>query len=81
MRTLAELDPVLSQAISTLVGAIAMAIIAWSTYYFPRGHSRTDDEIKEIEAEIKRRRAHGEDAAVPGHPRATRVRRRPAQPA
>lgn len=57
MNIFADIDPVIAQAVSTLVGAIAMAIMAWSTYYFPRGRSRTEDELAEIEAEIRRRRA------------------------
>lgn len=53
---IAALDPVLAQAISTLVGAISMAIIAFATYYFPRDHSHFELEKQRLERERARKK-------------------------
>jgi hypothetical protein len=53
---LAALDPVLAQAISTLIGAISMAIIAFATYYFPRDHSNFELQKQRLDRERRRRR-------------------------
>lgn len=41
---LGVLDPAVAQAIGVLSAAIAMLIISFTSYYFPRGHDRFDKE-------------------------------------
>lgn len=53
------MDPALAQAIGTIAGAIAMAIVAIVSYYFPRGRDRFDDE--ERPRRKKRRRVDADE--------------------
>jgi hypothetical protein len=43
----ASLDPAVTQAISLLSGALAMAIISIVSYYFPKGHDRFDRDDRD----------------------------------
>lgn len=44
---LGVLDPAVAQAIGVLSAAIAMLIISFTSYYFPRGHDRFDEDTPE----------------------------------
>lgn len=43
------MDPAIAQAISALTGALVMLIIAATSYYFPRGRDRFDNQKKSDE--------------------------------
>ena len=49
-----ELDPLVAQALSLLLGAITMAITSIVAYYFPRGHDRFDHEDDRKEKDDER---------------------------
>lgn len=58
--SIAVLDPAIAQAIATIAGAVAMAIISMASYYFPKGKDRfdhdDDDDDDERPHRSKRRR-------------------------
>ncbi len=44
---LAALDPAIGQAIATISGALAMLIISYASYRFPKGKDRFDEHDEE----------------------------------
>lgn len=45
------MDPVIAQAISTLISAIAVAILAFAAYTWPKGHHNSNAEENEEDTE------------------------------
>ena len=63
MRLIALLDPAISQAIATISGAIAMLIISYASYKFPRGKDRFDEDDDEpVQRKKKKHLAEPEEA-------------------